>query len=197
MNRRTRRKLKLLAVDLAMIYLAFGMTRDLNFRTEKPQVRIDIRETNEEYQAPVNEELTQIITEEAVTEPHEKTYDFDTAEAEMLAKLAMAEAGIESTEGKALVINVVLNRVADDSFPDSIEEVIYQKGQFSTVTFGQFQSAEPDEGCLEAVDMVAYGWDESQGATYFESKSDSTWHQDNLEFLFQYEHHFFYKEKGT
>lgn len=193
MKKRTKRKLKLFAVDLAMVYLALGMTRDLNFHSEKSETQVDIKECK----APTNEESElKTIAVEAAEESQEKTYHFDTVETEMLAKIAMAEAGIESTEGKALVINVVLNRVADDSFPDSIEEVIYQKGQFSTVTFGLLQSAEPDEECWDAVDMVMYGWDESQGATYFESKSDSTWHQDNLEFLFRYEHHIFYKEKN-
>lgn len=37
-------------------------------------------------------------------------------------------------------------------------------------------------------------WDESHGATYFESKSDSTWHSENLTFLFKHGKHYFYKE---
>ena len=35
------------------------------------------------------------------------------------------------------------------------------------------------------------------GATYFESESDSTWHKENLEFLFQHVNHYFYTDKGT
>ena len=38
-------------------------------------------------------------------------------------------------------------------------------------------------------------WDESCGATYFESKSESTWHTDNLRFLFKHGKHYFYEEK--
>lgn len=36
-------------------------------------------------------------------------------------------------------------------------------------------------------------WNESQDALYFESKSDSKWHSENLEFLFKYGKHYFYK----
>ena len=36
-------------------------------------------------------------------------------------------------------------------------------------------------------------WNESQDALYFESKSDSKWHSENLEFLFKYGRHYFYK----
>jgi len=53
--------------------------------------------------------------------------DWDSDDAYRLAKIAMAEAESEDTEGKALVMLVVLNRVWDDEFPDTIEEVIFQK----------------------------------------------------------------------
>ena len=43
-----------------------------------------------------------------------------------LAKLAMAEAEGEDTEGKALVILVVLNRVQSEGFPDTVEDVILE-----------------------------------------------------------------------
>ena len=39
------------------------------------------------------------------------------------------------------------------------------------------------------------GWDESRGALYFESKSDSTWHEDNLQYLFRHGNHYFYTDK--
>ena len=100
-----------------------------------------------------------------------------------------------SPEGKADVILVVLNRVWSDKFPDSIEEVIYQKNQFSPVSNGRFDKVEPDEDCWEALLMVEHGWDESQGALYFESESASTWHRNHLQFLFQHGDHMFYTDK--
>lgn len=116
----------------------------------------------------------------------------------LLAKIAMAEAESEDTRGKALVILVVLNRVESDSFPDSIEDVIYQPGQFSPVASGRFDRMEPDADCWQALSLIERdGWDESMGATYFESESESTWHEENLEFLFRHGNHYFYTDKGS
>lgn len=62
-------------------------------------------------------------------------------EMELLAQLVQAEAGNQSLEGKRLVVDVVLNRVADPRFPDTVEEVIFQPGQFSVVNNGAFEKA--------------------------------------------------------
>ena len=106
----------------------------------------------------------------------------------------MAEAEGESTEGKALVMLVVLNRVWSDGFPDSIQDVIYEEGQFTPVSNGRFDRVEPDEDCHAAMQLITTGqWDESRGALYFESGGGDTWHSRNLEFLFQHSGHYFYK----
>ena len=122
------------------------------------------------------------------------SYDWDGEDERMLAKIAMAEAEGESVEGKALVILVVLNRVWSDQFPDSIEAVIFQKNQFSPVAEGgRYWTTEPDAGCYEALELVMGGWDESQGAFYFESTGRDGWHSQNLEFLFEFGGHKFYR----
>lgn len=133
-------------------------------------------------------------------EPHTAiiwSYDWSAEESYILAKIAMAEAEDEDTEGKALVILVVLNRVWDEAFPDTIEEVVMQDNpvQFSPVVNGRYDRVEPDEDCWKALDMVMDGWDESRGALYFESPSESTWHQQNLKYLFRHGNHYFYTEK--
>lgn len=60
---------------------------------------------------------------------------------ELLAQLCQAEAGNQGVYGMQLVADVVLNRVDDERFPDTIEEVIFQEGQFSVVKNGQFDNA--------------------------------------------------------
>ena len=120
--------------------------------------------------------------------------DWDAEESYMLMKIAMAEAEGESVEGKALVMLVVLNRVWSDGFPDTIEEVIFEPGQFSPVREGgRYFTTEPNDECHEALEMVMKGWDESHGALYFESCENSSWHSENLEFLFQVGNHKFYR----
>ncbi len=122
--------------------------------------------------------------------------DLDTEESYLLAKIAMAEAEDQDTEGKALVILVVLNRVRAKGFPDTVKEVLYEEKQFSPMANGRFDQVEPDEDCWRALEMVQTGnWDESKGALYFESRSESTWHEYNLQFLFQHGKHLFYTEK--
>lgn len=120
--------------------------------------------------------------------------DWDAEESLMLMKIAMAEAEGESVEGKALVMLVVLNRVWSDEFPGTIEEVIFQPKQFSPVTEGgRYYTTEPDEECYEALELVMSGWDESDGALYFESCENSSWHSENLDFLYQVGNHKFYR----
>lgn len=87
---------------------------------------------------------TPTATSVATTAPEQETekaerskigsMDWDSDDAYRLAKIAMAEAESEDTEGKALVMLVVLNRVWSDEFPDTIEDVIFQKGQFSPIS---------------------------------------------------------------
>ena len=123
-----------------------------------------------------------------------KSRDWDAEDLYLLAKIAMAEAEGEDVEGKALVILVVLNRVWTDEFPGTIHDVIYQKSQFSPIANGRFDRVEPDEECYEALEMVMSGWDESNGALYFESeKSADNWHSRHLEYLFTHGGHRFYK----
>lgn len=121
--------------------------------------------------------------------------DWGSEDSYLLAKIAMAEAEGEDTEGKAYVIMVVLNRMLDDDFPGTIRDVIFEEGQFSPVEDGRFGMIEPNEECYEALQMIMVDkWDKSQGALYFESCSNSdSWHSENLEYLFTHGQHRFYK----
>lgn len=138
-------------------------------------------------------------TEEETCQRQERSFDWDADENYLLAKIAMAEAEGESTEGKALVMLVVLNRVWSDEFPDSIEEVLFQRTssggwQFSPMREGgRWHTTEPNEDCYAALDLIMEGWDESDGALYFESSEDPTWHSEHLEFLYKVGRHKFYR----
>lgn len=71
----------------------------------------------------------------------------------MLCKIAMAEAEGEDVEGKALVMLVVLNRTKAEGFPDTVSDVIYEKGQFTPVANGRFQRRSRQR-CFEALQMI-------------------------------------------
>lgn len=152
--------------------------------------------------ATITAELTATPTQEptpgepeVIGEP-DPAYSLSGAEREMLLKIAMAEAEGEPTDGKALVMLVVLNRVDSPSFPNTVEKVLYEENQFTPVKNGRYDKAEPDDDCYEALRWVLDGWNESEGATYFRTTVDyETWHSKNLEYLFSIGHHSFYKEK--
>ena len=135
----------------------------------------------------------------AAPEPKEVTLiesmDWDADETYILAKIAMAEAEGEDTEGKALVILIVLNRVWSPQFPGTIEEVITEKNAFSSYSNGRYDMVEPDKDCWAALELVQIEhWDGSRGALYFEKTPDpgeSTWHSRNLEMLFIHGNHTF------
>ena len=111
---------------------------------------------------------------------------------DILLKITMAEAEGEDVVGKALVMRVVLNRVESSEFPGSVKAVVFQKRQFSPVWNGSYGKRKPNEGCYEALEMVLSGWDESQGALYFESRI-TKWFQKHLTLLFKHGRHYFWR----
>lgn len=58
-------------------------------------------------------------------------------EIELLALVVMAEAEGESEEGKRLVIDTILNRVDSEHFPNTVEGVVYQPNQFTSMWNGR------------------------------------------------------------
>jgi len=81
-------------------------------------------------------------------------------ERELLARLVWLEARGESMDGQQAVAEVVLNRVAADNFPDTVEEVIFQglgtkSQQFSPA--GRIGEAEPGADQYEAVEQALLG----------------------------------------
>ena len=93
-------------------------------------------------------------------------------------------------------MNYVMNRMQDEEFPGTIEKVVMQPGQFEPVDNGSFYEVTPDWECVEALEMVASGWDQSRGATYFEESYVGSWQSVNLEKLFVHGCHTFYKDNA-
>lgn len=102
--------------------------------------------------APVQPETEQVF--EVTPDDLESEAYYDSLE--MLAVCVEAEAGNQSLLGKRLVAAVILNRVEDESgeWPDTIEEVITQKNQFSTYWDGAMDKVyEPSKESFLAVQM--------------------------------------------
>lgn len=122
-----------------------------------------------------------------LTQPPEPVYFFTEEEQEMLLKIGMAELGDAGcTDCVALVMRTILNRVESGRFGSSIRSVLYAQDQFTPVMDGTFALAEPNQLCYDALDLVICGWDESQGALYYEFCDGPSWHSQNLNLLFQH-----------
>ena len=107
----------------------------------------------------------------------------------------------DALEGKMLIANVILNRVRDPRFPDTIEEVVWQQidgsAQFQPTIDGRINTVEITQSTIEAVDRVLAGEDESQGALYFMARSGSDassigWFEANLTPLMVHGGHEYY-----
>lgn len=99
--------------------------------------------------ASIAEELEiEPVVIEVVEEPE---YPLTQEEIDLIALITMAEAEGESEEGKRLVIDTILNRVDHDRFPDTVEGVIYQKSQFSSVWNGRVDRCHVQDEIVELV----------------------------------------------
>lgn len=78
----------------------------------------------------------------------DKFYDKD--DLYWLSHIINAESGNQSLTGKIAVGNVVMNRVADPIFPNSIYGVIFQKNQFTPVKNGTINLTPNSESVLAA-----------------------------------------------
>lgn len=88
-----------------------------------------------------------------------------------LSRVIHAESGNQSLEGKLAVGNVILNRVSNPIFPDSIHGVLAQKNQFSTYKSGRLANRNPNEASIIAAKLVLDGavLEETEGALWFDS----------------------------
>ncbi|MCI8527923.1 MAG: cell wall hydrolase [Lachnospiraceae bacterium] len=132
----------------------------------------------------------------------EYIYELPEEELEVLMRIVESEAGTEDEEGKLLVANVVLNRMTDAQFPDTIAGVVFQKekgiAQFSPVSDGTYYQVDISDETVRAVERALLGEDISQGALYFAARkyadnNKMKWFDENLSYLFVHGGHEFFK----
>ncbi len=79
----------------------------------------------------------------------------------IMSAIIYCEAGGESYEGQLAVGSVVMNRVNSSDFPNTVEGVIRQSGQFSPVTSGRFDTVLSNQSwttsCQNAAQEVLNG----------------------------------------
>lgn len=73
----------------------------------------------------------------------------------LLASIIYCEAGNQSFTGQVAVGAVVLNRMANEAYPDTMEEVIYQPGQFCPAGSGWLDRVRSTDGYTESAMQAA------------------------------------------
>ena len=111
-----------------------------------------------------------------------------------LSRIIQAECGNQPLEGRMAVGNVVLNRVKNPAFPNTVKGVLSQKNQFTTWKNGALAKRTPNATSVIAAKLVLDGGEveSTKGATFFDSKSNS-WAARNKTCVAVIGHHKFYK----
>lgn len=91
----------------------------------------------------------------------------DPADVTLLAKLVEAEAGSEPYAGKLAVASVVMNRMHNDRYPDTLRGVIYAPGQFSPAGNGSLERETPSKDSIKAAKAALSGENNVPGALSF------------------------------
>ena len=110
------------------VFIVILLYTVIYFTEEKYEARIEELECRASVAEEKAQKWKEIANKSRSIVMRTKGIDFD--DLYLLARLVESEAGNESYETKMMVASVVMNRVADSRFPNSIREVIYQKGQF-------------------------------------------------------------------
>ena len=156
-----------------------------------------VTEDNVETEIPTEETAEQMVMEETPEALTGNSFSLEDQEYQVLLKIVEAEAGCEDTEGRMLVANVVMNRVRNGYFPNTVTEVVYQRqdgtAQFSPVSDGRIDTVNVSQGTIDAVARVMNGEDISQGALFFRSvRSRSGWFDQKLSRVLEHGNHIFY-----
>lgn len=118
-----------------------GTTGFVSSEYVRVEFGIDTAESMEAIREREEAERARAAAEAEAKRVQQKEAVFATAsELDILAALIQCEAGGEPYEGQVAVGAVVMNRVRNGGYPNSITEVIYASGQFVPASGGRMES---------------------------------------------------------
>lgn len=99
----------------------------------------------------------------------------NTSDLQLMARAINGEARGEPYEGQVAVGAVILNRVKDSRFPNTIAGVIYQSGAFTAVSDGQINAPIAEDSTVyKAAEDAMNGWDPTGGCVYYFNPATAT-----------------------
>lgn len=180
----------ILVIVIVAVVCFFGN----NNKVKTSPVEITYEDTTPE-QVDITYKPTLIDVPEPMPDPlpfyYEIIKDMTGNDREILARLARLEAENQSLEGQMAAIEVVLNRIMSDEFPNTLTDVVYQKNQFSPAKF--INSTTPLQMQYEAVDAVFKETEPilNTGVLFFDTKP-----YNDLVYTKIDDHYFCYSEKS-
>ena len=142
----------------------FGLYESGNRVTDQPEIlfaRLDMKDVAKK-EAELEEAMIKAAAEHEAEEANaeaekaeqeareqaerEAREAYVRANQELMASIIYCEAGNQPYEGQVAVGAVIMNRVKSGSYPNSIEEVIYQSGQFGPATTGWLNRVRSSKG---------------------------------------------------
>ena len=101
-----------------------------------------------------------------------------------LSRIISAESGNQPLSGKIAVGNVILNRVADSRFPNTVKAVIFQSNQFTPVSNGSINRTPSSESVI-AAKLALEGANTAGNSLYFVNPrvSPSSWASRNRPYV--------------
>ena len=157
---------------------------------------------------PDQEEIQQIeIVQEAAVDPLEidapdggvvarthSVHVYTEDDAALIKRIALAEGETEGADGMWMIMSVIVNRVSDPDYPDTVSGVVYQKNVFSCLKDGNFAKAPATtEAAEEAFARIEAG-DICPEIIAFEGTKSNVldkWFSE----AFTFRHHKFYTKK--
>lgn len=119
--------------------------------------------------------VTIIILNNNVTNDVSLAAGSSTSDIQLMARAINGEARGEPYEGQVAVGAVILNRVKDSRFPNSISGVIYQPGAFTAVSDGQINASISEGSTVyKAAQDAMNGWDPTGGCVYYFNPATAT-----------------------
>ena len=99
----------------------------------------------------------------------------NASDIQLMARAINGEARGEPYEGQVAVGAVILNRVKDSRFPNTIAGVIYQSGAFTAVSDGQLNAPIAEDSTVyKAAEDAMNGWDPTGGCVYYFNPNTAT-----------------------
>lgn len=116
---------------------------------------------------------------------------YDAQSLDLLSRIINAEAGNQPMSGKIAVGNVIMNRVNNSRFPNTIYEVVYAKNQFSVVNTGTINRT-PNASSVAAAKLTLEGVSVLPNALYFNQAGLNCWAARNRTYVATIGGHSFY-----